>query len=220
MVLKKTCTKCKKSLDVFKFHNCKRYVDGKVSRCKKCVGEYSKKHYSLNIDKHKTYNEVNSESRNEYHSAYRINNRERFSAVKRFRRRTDPEFKLMSNLRTRIWSALNYVGKKKNCRTIELIGCTIDFLKDYLAARFQSGMTWDNYGDWHIDHILPCASFDLTIIEQQNICFNYKNLQPLWAVDNLKKGDRIIKLNSDNHDILIRKQYARPEAQAVATTAG
>jgi hypothetical protein len=57
---------------------------------------------------------------------------------------------------------------------------------------FTEGMSWDNYGEWHIDHILPCSSFDLADIEQQKICFNYKNLQPLWAEDNLRKGAKII----------------------------
>ena len=49
-------------------------------------------------------------------------------------------------------------------------------------------MSWDNYGDWHVDHIRPCASFDLTNEDEQRICFHYKNLQPLWGPDNLEKG--------------------------------
>ena len=53
-------------------------------------------------------------------------------------------------------------------------------------------MTWDNHGEWHIDHIKPCASFDLTDADQQRECFNYTNLQPLWAKDNLSKGAKIL----------------------------
>jgi hypothetical protein len=75
---------------------------------------------------------------------------------------------------------------------MEYIGCSIEHLKDYLQSKFENGMTWENYGKWHIDHIRPCASFDLTDIEQQKICFNYKNLQPLWAEDNFKKSDKWI----------------------------
>jgi hypothetical protein len=79
---------------------------------------------------------------------------------------------------------------KKSESTIELTGCTIDELRVHLSSLFLPGMTWDNYGKygWHIDHVKPCAAFDLTDPEQQKECFNYTNLQPLWAVDNLKKG--------------------------------
>ena len=64
------------------------------------------------------------------------------------------------------------------------------FVKKWIESQFVDGMSWDNHGEWHIDHIRPCASFDLTDPEQQKECFNYKNLQPLWAKDNLSKGDR------------------------------
>ena len=71
-------------------------------------------------------------------------------------------------------------------------------LKQYLEKQFTKGMSWDNYGNpngdhtscWHIDHIKPCASFDLTQEDQQKECFHYTNLQPLWAIDNLKKGGK------------------------------
>ena len=82
---------------------------------------------------------------------------------------------------------------------LELIGCTSDKMKAHLEAQFSPGMTWDNYGHpnggytagWHIDHIIPCAAFDLTDPVEQKQCFHYTNLQPLWAEDNLKKGDRV-----------------------------
>jgi hypothetical protein len=61
-----------------------------------------------------------------------------------------------------------------------------------MESLFLEGMSWDNYGKWHIDHIRPCSSFDLSDTEQQKICFNYKNLQPLWAEDNLRKGAKVI----------------------------
>lgn len=59
----------------------------------------------------------------------------------------------------------------------------------YIEAKFEIGMTWDNFGAWHVDHIIPCVAFDLTTESGQLECFNYSNLQPLWAVDNLSKGD-------------------------------
>ena len=58
----------------------------------------------------------------------------------------------------------------------------------YLDAKFTDGMSWENHGEWHIDHILPCASFNLLIEDEQRKCFHYTNLQPLWAKDNLSKA--------------------------------
>lgn len=77
-------------------------------------------------------------------------------------------------------------------QTIKLIGCSIEQLKQHLEKQFKLGMSWFNYGKWHVDHIKPCASFDLTDIEQQKQCFNYTNLQPLWAEENLVKGKTCI----------------------------
>lgn len=56
---------------------------------------------------------------------------------------------------------------------------------------FTNGMTWDNYGQWHVDHIRPCALYDLTKEDQQMACFHYTNLQPLWAKDNMSKGVKV-----------------------------
>jgi hypothetical protein len=102
----------------------------------------------------------------------------------------DLKYKLMCLSRSRIGDALRGRGAKSH-RTTRLIGCSIEHLRQHLEAQFTEGMTWDNHGEWHIDHIRPCASFDLTHEQQQLECFNYTNLQPLWAKDNLSKGARI-----------------------------
>lgn len=72
----------------------------------------------------------------------------------------------------------------------DLIGCTMDDFKKWISSQFKDGMSWENYGynGWHIDHIRPCASFDLTKSEEQKRCFHYTNLQPLWAKPNRSKG--------------------------------
>jgi hypothetical protein len=102
--------------------------------------------------------------------------------------KTDINFKLTRILRGRIYSALK--GYTQSLRTIDLIGCTIKQLKKHLRKQFKPGMTWKNHGKWHVDHIKPCASFDLSKPEEQSQCFHYTNLQPLWALENISKGDR------------------------------
>jgi hypothetical protein len=114
-------------------------------------------------------------------------------------------FKVLENLRTRIYNVLTAKYIVKETTTKKLTGCTLEYLKNHLEKKFKDGMNWDNYGQWHIDHIRPCASFNLLDpIEQkicfhytnlqplieQKICFHYTNLQPLWAEDNLKKSNK------------------------------
>lgn len=96
--------------------------------------------------------------------------------------------RLLNNLRSRLSHSLKRNSKIKH--TLEYIGCTLEELKNHLESRFIDGMNWDNYGKWHIDHIHPCASFDLSNPEEQYKCFHFSNLQPLWEKDNLKKGGR------------------------------
>ena len=105
---------------------------------------------------------------------------------------TETEYKITQCLRSRVGKAIKLSGGSKSHKTMRLLGCTIDYVRQHLEAQFAEGMTWDNHGDWHIDHIIPCAAFDLTDESQQFKCFNYTNLQPLWASDNMSKGARIL----------------------------
>ena len=101
------------------------------------------------------------------------------------RYKSDPIYKLKINQRTRTRAVLK---SSKFAKTHELLGCSFDELKIHIESLFIDGMNWDNMGEWHIDHIMPLAAFNLNLLEAQKIAFNYKNLQPLWAIDNLKKG--------------------------------
>lgn len=112
------------------------------------------------------------------------------AAYVRIRRATDAEFKLILNLRQRVNRALRAHGAGREASTRELIGCSSAELRRHLEARFDKGMNWYNYGWWHVDHIIPCASFDLTKPEEQKKCFNVSNLQPLWAHENHRKHAR------------------------------
>ena len=114
---------------------------------------------------------------------------ERIACELKYRREryhSDPSFKLMRNLRCRLHQALK--GENKSAATQELLGICADECRKYIEAQFTKGMTWQNI---HVDHIVPCASFDLTDPEQQRQCFHYTNLQPLLAKENLSKSATI-----------------------------
>lgn len=98
----------------------------------------------------------------------------------------DIGFSIKRRLQCRLNEVLSRRGKSQ--RTEEYLGCSITNFKAHIESLFVSGMSWENRHLWHIDHIRPCASFDLTDPEQQRCCFHYTNLQPLWALDNRQKG--------------------------------
>lgn len=107
----------------------------------------------------------------------------------KFKYNTDPQFRLRVNLARRIHKLL----KQKKTGTLSLTGCTREYLKEYLEGHFKEGMTWENYGSvWHIDHVIPCCAYKLKNEKEQYKCFNYKNLQPLFASENEIKGGKII----------------------------
>lgn len=106
------------------------------------------------------------------------------------RAKKDINFRLMATLRARVRGAIYNNGSIKSFKTIKLIGCDIQNLKRYLQSKFKPGMSWENYGKWHIDHIIPMSKFNLKSKSEQLICCNYKNLQPLWARENLSKGNK------------------------------
>src|SRR5690625_5779818 len=90
--------------------------------------------------------------------------------------KNDVSYRLLQRCRTRIYQALKAQDTHKSKRTIELIGCTVPELVEHLESQFEDGMSWENYGEWHVDHIKPCAMFDFTKEEQQKECFHYSNL--------------------------------------------
>lgn len=98
-----------------------------------------------------------------------------------------PSARLRKSVMNRIWSAMKN-QRVNGVGSFSLVGCPVGFLRSYIEGKFENGMTWDNYGAWHVDHIRPCASFDLSDKEQVLQCFNWRNLQPMWASENSSKG--------------------------------
>lgn len=156
-------------------------------------------HYQQNrekeLERHRKYRAENLEVVRERRRAFYQNNKKKI--IKRGYERTkeryknDLKFKLRCSLRTRLGTALKRKGIRKHKKTLKLLGCTLDQLKEHLEKRFTEGMTWENHGEWHIDHIRPLCTFDLTVPEELEKAAHFSNLQPLWAIDNLRKGPRL-----------------------------
>lgn len=112
-------------------------------------------------------------------------------AYRKQRMASDLNFRLRSALRGRMGSAIR-TGAKAGSAVRDL-GCSIEEFRVYIAAKFRDGMSWDNYGEWHLDHIRPLVSFDLSDREQFLRAAHYTNMQPLWAHENRAKGARILE---------------------------
>lgn len=172
--------------------------------------EFCKKHYINNKEKYKNkakeYYFNNREKIKEYKKQHRITNIEKYKKyLKKYilSKKEDVGFKIKKNIQKRIWEAVKKQNIPKTSKTKYLLGCDWNTFKDHIQSKFKEEMAWENYGlfGWHIDHIIPCASFDLTDPEQQKKCFHYTNLQPLWWNENLSKGAKI--LNKDTQEINI-----------------
>ncbi len=176
----------------------KEYRDTHKEEISKKGKEYCDNNKEKLAIKSKKYRDNNKEKIAKINKQYRDKpeNKEKIAKKKKEwqgnKRKTDINFKIKCILRTRIWEALR--GLTKTVSTMFLIGCEIDYLMYYIQEQFTEGMSWDNYGfyGWHIDHIKPCSLFDLTKESEQFKCFNFKNLQPLWAEDNRRKGNKFI----------------------------
>lgn len=147
------------------------------------------KHKDRYRERSREWSKKNPEKRKEILKRSRERCRGQIREYERNKRATDLNFKLRQNMRARVKLALKAQRAVKAKGTCELIGCTIQELRSHLESQFQHGMTWNNYGTWHIDHIKPLALFDLTDATQQLQAFHWSNMQPLWAHENLLKSD-------------------------------
>jgi hypothetical protein len=152
--------------------------------------EYYLKNKEKILLKLKKYRDLHKKQLKEYKILHKKERREYDRIYTKNRLKTDINFRIAHYLRTRIRKVLRY--NKKTDSTMKLLGCSIDFLKQHLEKQFTEGMSFSNYGKWHIDHIKPCARFDLSKPIEQLKCFHYTNLQPLWESDNCSKKDKIL----------------------------
>jgi hypothetical protein len=177
----------------------KKYRDSHKKERKILEDKYRKTHRKQACEKVKRYYWRNREKICQKARIYRLKHKEQRKIYDRIyrnkRKKIDINFKLLTYLRSNLWKYLK--SNYKYGSSIQLIGCSIDQLKQHIEKQFKPGMSWSNHGkgdngkgmkEWHIDHIVPCASFDLSIPEEQHKCFHYTNLQPLWAIENAKKA--------------------------------
>lgn len=150
------------------------------------------KNYQIEYNKeNKEYiQQRNKEYSKKYYTENKNKIQKRHNAYFKTRKKYDLNFKLAYNLRTRISHAIN--RNSKGGSTIKDLGWSIDQFKQYISLKFQTKMSWKNYGQWHLDHIIPLSSFNLTDRPQFLKACHYTNYQPLWATDNFKKGNKIL----------------------------
>lgn len=157
---------------------------------------YSRKWAKLNPEKKKlgdkNWYENNSDRSKKKIKEWQLLNKDKVRLYQRKyqarRRKEDIGYCLSKNLRGRIHKVLR--KNKKVGSAIKDLGCTLEFLKHHLESKFTDGMTWNNYGKWEVDHIKPLSKFNLTDRSQFLEACNYKNLQPLWRIDNLNKSNK------------------------------
>lgn len=179
--------------------------------------ERRKKHYECNKDiinakrreqhkinkekdnaKSKEYRDKNKEKFNEYARQYRKKHQKEITAKRKEKRHNDEKYYFEIYLRNKINNYLYRYGKiKKKNNVQEILGCNFEEFKSYIESKFQNGMSWENRGEWHLDHIIPLATAknynDLIKLN------HYTNFQPLWAKDNLSKGKRLVVNNYENN---------------------
>ena len=216
----KICKQCNIEKPMGDFHNLKNSKDGKKPKCKVCVNEIQKKININNRDKilerKKKYREsekgklVIKEYRKKYYLKNKIIENERSNQwnktnkelIKKYKneysklyRKNNPELHAWRGI---LHNYLRRVGKEKESHTIDLLNYSALDLKQHIESLFTDGMSWENYGEWHIDHIKPVTSFSNET--PPNIVNHLSNLQPLWAttrvingisyVGNLNKGTK------------------------------
>ncbi len=164
--------------------------------------EANKRYYTNNKENisnwYKGWSTNNQKQLKESHTKWREENREHIRKYsreyERMRCATDPKYKLSRNTRTALWTCLKEANVAKYRGTFDLLGYTIEELMNHLEKQFTDGMTWENYGEWHVDHIIPMASFMFESTDDIGfkLCWCLNNLQPLWAIDNLSKGTKLL----------------------------
>lgn len=191
------CTACNKEYRLVNKENRDAYQKTFYLKNKRKINAYGKTYYQENKDelsaKKKIYRKTNKEVLASYGKKYRLLNKDKINTRQRNRRKINDKVRLNSNMTRGINRSLK--GAKNNYHWEDLVGYTIDALRTHIEKQFTKGMSWENYGDWHLDHRTPISAHNFTQPTHEDFkkCWALKNLQPLWALDNLSKGAKLTK---------------------------
>ena len=174
----------------------RRFIGGRDVALKKYESKpETKKRKSEN---HKKWSENNKEYLTEYHKKWRTENVDKWRKTKRDyernRKASDPAYKLIANFRTAIYQVLKENNVEKNRHYFDILQYTPEELILHLEKQFTDSMTWENYGEWHVDHKTPISSFNFESIDDDSFmeCWSLENLQPMWGKENIVKGSKLI----------------------------
>lgn len=191
---KKICSKCKIEKYVCDFRRSSKSKNGLQSECKSCAKIRYESNKEYNSIKRKLYTEKNKEKKSKYDKEYRLRNKlKKNKYIRNYRKKrrlVDSTFRIIESMRSRIKSFFKLNNIKKHNRTFDIVGCTPQQLREYIEKKFVDKMSWENYGEWHIDHIIPLSSA-INDDDVYKLC-HYTNLQPLWSQDNFKKSNKIL----------------------------
>ena len=200
----KICKKCDVRQNICNFYKSKLVKGGFENICKVCksniyktiyvenkqyINERNMNYYNNNKEEHNTRTKNHYYNNKEYYVNYNKVNRVIINKKKNNKYHNDINFKLRTNISNRILSAILDSSHVKSSSTISLLGCSLEKCKYSIEIQFLPEMSWENHGEiWEIDHILPCASFDLTLEDEQKKCFHYSNLQPLFKTTKIAES--------------------------------
>lgn len=163
----------------------KNYKENNIDKCKELNKKWSQSEKAKKS--RKEYFEKNKDSIYKKNKIWRENNPEYRKEYERNRKINNIQYYIVQKLRNRMRSAII----RKSDSTFNLIGLNINDLIKHFEQQFNSNISWLNKNEWHIDHIIPCSAYDLTNIEEQKKCFNFMNLRPCNAKENLEKNDKL-----------------------------
>jgi len=196
----KKCSVCGIEKNKSEFSKRKTSKDGLRGNCRSCGTKY----YYENKQKYDEYREIHKQDMQDYNKEYCIKNKEALNEVSRNyyathkseaneyvkrRKAIDPLFKLAGDIRSLICITIRNGGFKKSSKACDILGCTFSEFYFHIESQFQLGMSWENRAEWHFDHIYPVSR---ALNEEHLIALNhYTNFQPLWAADNVRKGNKL-----------------------------
>lgn len=182
-------------------HVTERRVDNKT--CLECSKERNKEYRERNKEHLKEYFKEYYEQNKEYFKGYWEQNKEHKKEYYRSRYASDENYKASVICRNMLQRTLKATNSTKDTRTYEMLGYCNEQLEDSIESKFLEGMSWDNYGDWHIDHICPVTRYIKDRVEDPAIINALDNLIPMWSEHNLEKGDRTLEEYLDDRKDLV-----------------